>query len=322
MPTPAPAGDGGYSTSVSGRSTSVALGQSRVDAEPATRDKESGAHGLDPDRCPICGAAARFAARHPQADLYRCGSCTHRYSVVSDPASYATYDEAYYEESQRNWFSNPNISLFTEIADEIAAQGEAPSVVDVGCGRGDFLRFLRDRLPSASLTGFDLSANAPAPGIEFLQVDAVEHQTDRTFDVVVSLAVIEHVEAVEAFAAALRRLCRPGGLAVVMTVDDGSLIYQAARLGRRLGVPIAFDRLYEAKHLHHFTTRSLRHLLEHHGLRTVRVVHHNTPLAAVDTPVRSRFVDAGLRTAVGLLYAAGRMTGRTFLQTVICRAPS
>ena len=56
------------------------------------------------------------------------------------------YTPEYYEETHRNWFANPNFALFRWIEHQLPA--EIRSVLDVGCGRGDFLKFLRRQRPA------------------------------------------------------------------------------------------------------------------------------------------------------------------------------
>jgi hypothetical protein len=45
---------------------------------------------------------------------------------------------------------------------------------------------------------------------------------------------------------------------------------------------------------------------------------HNAPVKAMDMPVRNPAADAVLRAGVGAVFAAGSVTSKTYLQTVIC----
>src|ERR1035437_1820390 len=68
--------------------------------------------------CPICGAAATFFSRHPDARLYRCGGCTHCFSHLQT-VELERYQENYFYEDHKRWFENPNIGLFERIAKTI-----------------------------------------------------------------------------------------------------------------------------------------------------------------------------------------------------------
>ena len=265
--------------------------------------------------CGVCGARAAFMARHPEADLYRCAACTH---CFSDPASVEAepYNPDYFEAHHRRWFAHPNIALFSRIA---AAVPERAAVLDVGCGRGDFLRYLRRMRPDLRLSGIDLSPNARTDGIRFYQGDFLTTAVDGPYDAVVSLAVIEHIADVRRFVERLKDLTRPGGSVTVMTLNESSLLYGLARAGRRLGVPLAFDRLYSRHHLHHFTRESLRTLFEREQLHVVSDFTHNAPLAAIDIPATNAVVDPVLRSGMWVLCKLGTATGRAYLQTLTCR---
>lgn len=265
--------------------------------------------------CPACGGGGRLMATHADGDLYRCSACTH---CFSDPnlTELPAYSPEYFEIEHQRWFAHPNVELFRAIA---ANFPRGASVLDAGCGRGDFLRFVRSIRPDLALTGIDLSPNQDVPGIRFLQGDFLQTAIDRRFDAVVSLQVIEHVPDIGAFVERLRALTEPTGTVTVSTVNESSLLYGLARAGNRIGVSLAFNRLYSRQHLHHFTTRSLRTLLEQGGLRVESGMTHNAPLAAIDIPVSSRVADAILRSGMWLVCKAGDATGRAYLQTVTCR---
>lgn len=265
--------------------------------------------------CAICGSEAAFMARHPEADLYRCRACTH---CFSDPESVEPeeYGPEYFDRHHARWFANPNLALFASIARQIPQQA---SVLDVGCGRGHFLRYLRDHRPDLRLSGVDLSPNPPDERIRYYQGDFLATTFDDAFDAVVSLAVIEHVVDVRGFVARLKALARPGGLVTVMTLNESSLLYGLARTGQRVGVPLAFDRLYSRHHVHHFTRGSLRRLLEGAGFQVRSERTHNAPLAAIDIPVSNPVADAVLRSGMWMLCKAGDVTDRAYLQTITCR---
>ena len=258
-------------------------------------------------------------AHHPETELYRCRRCTHAFSYLGSVREFEQYQSSYFDEEHQRWFDHPNTSLFRHIAGVIPT---AASVLDVGCGQGHFLRYLRGIRPDLRLCGIDLSPNPGAGGIQFLQGDIMQAEIRETFDAVVSLATIEHIADVGRFTERLRAWTRPNGIVVVMTLNESSLLYALARAGHRLHVPLAFNRLYSRHHLNHFTRESLRTLLRGRGLVVDSELVHNPPLAAIDIPVSSKLADAVLRSAVWALCKAGDLTNRSYLQTIICRAPA
>jgi hypothetical protein len=145
---------------------------------------------------------------------------------------------------------------------------------------GRFLWHLRKIRPDLALTGVDLAANR------------------------VSLAVIEHVADIRAFVDRLWQLAKPAGTVTIVTLNEDSLLYGLARLGKRWGVPLAFNRLYSRHHLHHFTRKSLRTVLQAGGLQIESEIVHNAPLAAIDIPVKSRTAEAVLRSGMWMVRKA------------------
>ena len=267
--------------------------------------------------CPICGNRARFLTKHPDADIYRCTHCTHAFSAPESMPEQEAYDSTYFYETHRRWFEHPNTQFFDQIAKIIP---QDTSVLDVGCGRGDLLQYLHHKRPDLRLTGIDHSENH-ADGIHFIQGDFFKLDIRESFDIVVSLATIEHVRDCVVFTKRLHQLTRPGGLVVVMTVNESGLLYGLARCGRAIGIRLAFNRLYSRHHFHHFTRKSLCLALELGGLQVTKQITHNAPIKAMDLPVNNGAADAVLRIGVWAIFVSGSITTKTYQQTVICSAP-
>jgi SAM-dependent methyltransferase len=275
----------------------------------------SGRSALD---CPVCGtpAAAETAVR--DVVLHRCSICDHCFTDVSALEYLGEYDEAW-EALHPNWFANPNVALFEFIARTIRDYNPDAAVIDVGCGRGELLEHLRVALPAAQLTGLDVSLSPTISGVEVIVDDIATFDPEsRRWDVATSLATIEHVADVRGFARRLREILVPGGLAIVMTNNERSVPYDIARAAFRVGRPMIFERLYDRHHLNHFNTKSLQALFVRERFAITKLLRHNIPLAAVDMPKESGLLRAGVAASFGL----GRLTGRTFLQTLVMRAPS
>jgi len=270
-------------------------------------------------RCPVCDSESIFERRTASIDLRRCPICDHCFSTVSTIGEPEDYSPEYLEIEHRNWFQNPNVALFETIGQTVARYKPKASLIDVGCGNGAFLKYLQMYDQELSLTGIDLAPNQPVEGITFIQGDALASDFDRQYDFVVSLAVIEHVIDIQMFIRRLYSLCAPGGFVIVMTLNDRSILYGVARLLHNLGYKTPCERLYSKHHLNHFNTSSLRRLVQMNNLSVVKTLLHNVPLAAVDFTASSRLARSILLTGVWGTFILGRLTGRTYLQTVICR---
>lgn len=274
-------------------------------------------------KCPVCGGEAPAGGTHPQVELFRCGTCTHRFSRLKPGVAVEPYNADYFEQTHKNWFLHPNVKLFERIARLIDQEPAPRTVIDVGCGKGDLLRYLARRPGTqAALTGVDLIKNEAAAKVRFIEGDALTLALDERFSVVVTMNTIEHVADVHAFVQRIKSLTAPGGLAIIQTPNDASLLYLAARVAKMFGAALPFDRIYDRHHLQHFTTASLARLLESEGLERRATIMHNVPIAAIDIPVTSRAAEIFLRTGVQGLFALGALTGRTYSQTAIYRRPA
>jgi 2-polyprenyl-3-methyl-5-hydroxy-6-metoxy-1,4-benzoquinol methylase len=274
-------------------------------------------NGLAPrvsPKCPVCGGHCVFAFAHPEGDIHRCTGCTHRFTDPTSLRGMEKYGANYFEEAHRNWFNNPDLKLFDWIEQRLPRG--AKSIIDVGCGRGQFLDFMKDQRSEIASVGVDIAPNVTRKGITFYQGDILALELGH-FDCLVSLQVIEHIADVQEFAARLRELTNPGGTIVISTIAEDSVLFWLARVAKRLRWPVVFDRLYSAHHLQHFRRRSLARLIVDHGFRIEQTLIHNPPLRAIDTPVMPPILRPFTKAILVGLLAAGTLSGRSYLQTIV-----
>ncbi|AKQ70763.1 putative methyltransferase [Myxococcus hansupus] len=131
-------------------------------------------------------------------------------------------------------FRTPNAVLEATIA-QVGEPGSVGSALDVCCGTGAAMRFLRP-LARERVVGFDLSQGmldearrqlADAPGtaaLDFLQGDALALPFEGAFDVITSFGAFGHIlEADEPrMVRGIARALRPGGRFVFVTAHPPS----------------------------------------------------------------------------------------------------
>jgi 2-polyprenyl-3-methyl-5-hydroxy-6-metoxy-1,4-benzoquinol methylase len=270
--------------------------------------------------CPVCSAKSVPDGHSQDADLFRCPDCDHCFSDVGSIRQVETYDESYFEEVHRNWFANPDVGLFEGLGRIIAGHREDASVIDLGCGNGNFVKFLRQKYPRLVLTAVDGTAPfSVTPGIHFIQGDIFDAKISGRFDVVAALDVIEHMPDLSSFLERVDELCAPGGMIILKTINERSTLYGVARFLRAIRYRSPFDRLYSSHHLNHFNISSLRRLVEANGLSVSKTLRHNVPLSALDMGAGSWFGKRILRIGVWGTFTVGVLTGTTYQQTIVCR---
>lgn len=139
--------------------------------------------------------------------------------------------------------------------------------LDLGCGNGAFTDLLARA--GAEPLGVDVAeaalrrARAAHPGIRFVlaPVEGPLPLEDVAFDVVWATEVIEHVADTARWLSEIRRVLRPGGQLLVTTPNHGRLAILVGGL-ERYAQPLS-------DHLHLYTAKSLRQLLEEFGFREI-----------------------------------------------------
>jgi SAM-dependent methyltransferase len=171
--------------------------------------------------------------------------------------------------------------------------GRGGALLDVGTHQGEFAARVAQRIGATRVAGIDFVAEhvdaARARGIEVMcaNIDDGLPFADGEFDTVHANQVIEHVRRSDAFLREVRRVLRPGGLALISTNNFSSwhnvgalaLGYQPmpAHVSDELIVGNPLDPLRGQEHedgrahLRLFTARALRELCEVHGLEPVEV---------------------------------------------------
>jgi SAM-dependent methyltransferase len=107
-------------------------------------------------------------------------------------------------------------------------------VLDVGCGRAEWLTLLRDEgVPASGVDANpDFVAAGRAAGLDVVQGDAVEHLLGRapgSLDLVTAFHLVEHLDtdALLALFAAARQALRPGGCLLLETPNPTNLTMAA-----------------------------------------------------------------------------------------------
>ena len=160
------------------------------------------------------------------------GSTTPEGPRASDPPAAAPLvaeDQNYRYVAFENRFRGSTDEIRARVAAYLAQFEGASDVLDVGCGRGEFLELLRERGISAS--GVDINSDmvelCRARGLEVVQGDALDHLEqldDGALGGLFAAQVVEHLEPSRllAFIDAAHRKLRPGAPLALETINVAS----------------------------------------------------------------------------------------------------
>ena len=189
------------------------------------------------------------------------------------------YDDRYEHGYMRDFVDPYEACRVVTVRDTLRRlPGEPERVLDYGCGEGRYLEVVRERFPNARLVGCDVSsvaldhARRRRPWADYTKMDDERAPLeDGSFDLILSVEVLEHVADVELATRELARLLAPGGRLVLTTpcANPGSLEWTINRLrGGLQRTSDGYGRFAtdEPGHLRRLTSRDLRVLLQRAGL--------------------------------------------------------
>jgi SAM-dependent methyltransferase len=241
--------------------------------------------------CPICTTRLEKLGEFPFADfdgsifncsaeLFGCFSCD--FVRVAFPFSDKELTD-YYEKSDSLYTSlsgvgvggdsKEDLARYAHGLDLLAAIQGVKTVVDVGCSRGGFLKFVRDRT-SWTVRGIEIDRHALScleqnniPGTFGSAIQLPLPSGSQ--EVLTYFHVLEHMNDVETIITEMGRVLVPEGH-VLIEVPDAEH-YCDARIGDWFWLAMK-------EHVNHFTENALRTLLGRFGLRVLKTVHSLLPM--------------------------------------------
>lgn len=178
------------------------------------------------------------------------------------------FEKKYYE-SEKFWTGdvlqdamNRNRISFT--ANLIPA--EVKSLLDIGCGNGIFINYLKEHSKLERLVGTDRSETALKMVNAEKKIADITHLpfADHEFDCATCLEVIEHLPQ-ETYKKALEEISRVSSKYIVITVP-----YNEDLLETQTQCPACKSRFNSDLHLRNFTETDMRQLFSSHGFECIK----------------------------------------------------
>jgi SAM-dependent methyltransferase len=233
--------------------------------------------------CPICsgtdhrrlgrrGGRAHHAGIGEETEVVRCRRCHGVYQSPVLVPSGNPYEELLSDE----YFIGHDGGVKRRTGRSLARRAEAllgrkGRLLEVGCGWGELLRGARDE--GWTVAGVDMTDWGSRSSDLDIEISPLEsaHSLERTYDVVVLAAILEHLYDPEA---ALRRVFAglvPGGLVYIDVPNECSLwsrVGNAYMRARGRDWAINLSPAFPPFHVVGFCPRSLRYLLSQTGFAT------------------------------------------------------
>lgn len=231
--------------------------------------------------CPVCQGkniafklkAEDYTVSHQLFEIWQCSQCNARFTQgIPSPDAIGQYyqSEDYISHTEtksglinRMYHSVRKITLRSKQNWVKSSVGlKHGSILDVGCGTGSFLSYMKQI--GWDITGLEPDAGARQVAKQLYQldiqpIDELFTLPAASFDVITLWHVLEHVHGLHAYMEQLHRLLKPGGSLLIAVPNYTSL--DAAHYGKYWA---AYD---VPRHLYHFSPQSMQWLLEKHHFK-------------------------------------------------------
>jgi ubiquinone/menaquinone biosynthesis C-methylase UbiE len=151
-------------------------------------------------------------------------------------------------------------SWYGTIAERVKKHASGGALLDVGGGSGRFLKFIKDKYPEFDPTLIEVNESLCGVAREVFGLNTFNGTIEqlklegRKFDVVVSIATIEHIFDPASYLATIRSVMRDGGI-LYMTMP------RLGRLSRLLSTGAVYD-VFPPLHLNFFDQASMKAIIE------------------------------------------------------------
>lgn len=212
--------------------------------------------------CLICGGETLNTLKgYEDHHLCQCDSCGFIFAcAIPDKAELEAFYSKDYDRT--SYLSPITVKRYEELLDSFEPLRKTNKLLDVGCGYGFFLEIAKKK--GWEVYGTELSTDAAAQcekkGINMFVGEFQDYDCEpETFDVIVSIEVIEHINNPIEYVEKAHCLLRKGGKFYLSTPNFNS--YLRKRLGAQ------YDVIDYPNHLCYYTPKTLTKLFTEHGFQ-------------------------------------------------------
>ncbi len=239
------------------------------------------------------------------------------------PSEALNSPKQFYDARYRQEYAKPFSVLYEvcrlytvrEVLNKIKSSRFNPNtILDYGCGDGRYTSILKQFFPESSIYGSDISdiglkiAKENHPDAQYISMsDETIDFADSSFDLIISIEVLEHVKNVEKSTREIGRLLKPHGMVLITTpcANKYSLEWFYNKLTNRL--QSSFDGYGrfgtdEPAHLRRLNDKQLRLLFSKSGVDIHKIYHRAHLFITIMEGVKPlKILPNGLRVWFALL---------------------
>ncbi len=203
--------------------------------------------------------------RFQHSYLSKCNDCGFVFSLrIPTARELSDYYQTDYDVTR--YFSPITEQRYHDLLDQFESERQTNRILDVGAGYGFFLEIAKKRGWEVYATEITQSAIdlCREKGITVFEgpVESIDFG-DLTFDVVVSIEVLEHLNNPGIFVAGIHKILRPNGLFYLTTPNfDSTLRYWLKERYDVIGYP---------NHLCYYTPKTIKRLMESSGFKSEEI---------------------------------------------------
>ena len=226
--------------------------------------------GLDPaERDDDVALARRIRIRFRMPSLLR--RVRNRLSTYNTPLPLDDFEgyDGYWEGRERGGKTTEILPRWKLAVEKIP---DGASVLDVGCGSGGFLMYLREQRPNCRVRGTDISQHAVdlarERGLDTFQADLTVDKLEDEYDYITGFEMIEHVHEAEKVLVAMRDATRRQ---LILSLPNTGYIEHRARLALFGRFPNTQIKFHAKEHIRFWTVKDFRDWADHFDLDVVDI---------------------------------------------------
>lgn len=209
------------------------------------------------------------------------------YEALNDQKQFynSRFQEGYMQDFS-DLYESCRLIAMKAILKQVKASGFNPgTALDYGCGEGRYIELLNEFFPSTSIFGSDISDTAlqiaqtkyPS-GKYFTMSDESVNFADNSFDLIISIEVLEHVRNVEKSIQEIGRLLKPEGMVIISTPCANKYSFEWFQNRLTGGLQPSFDgygrfATDEPAHLRRLNDAHLKSLCSQAGIDIYKIYH-------------------------------------------------